>query len=216
MLVQTFPVGPLQCNCTVLACEESREAVIIDPGDEAERILDVVRAHDLTVTALIHTHAHIDHVGATGPVKQALDGVPQIGLHKGDAWLYDNVPMQARMLGLLGAEAPPPPDRWLDHGDEITWGASGKARVLHTPGHTPGSLCFVVDSPDVGAVFTGDTLFSGSIGRTDLWGGSYEGIIRSIDERLKPLDPDLRVVAGHGPESTIGDEARSNPFLNLR
>jgi glyoxylase-like metal-dependent hydrolase (beta-lactamase superfamily II) len=212
MFVETFPVGPLQCNCTVLACERTREAVIIDPGDEPERILDVVRANDLTVTALLHTHAHIDHVGATGPMKAAFDGVPVIGLHRGDLWLYDNVPMQAQMLGLKGVAAPPPPDRWLDHGDVITWGDTGRAEVLHTPGHTPGSICFQVD--DAQRVFTGDTLFRGSIGRTDLWGGSYEGIIRSIQEQLKPLDPDLVVVAGHGPSSTIGEEQRSNPFLN--
>jgi glyoxylase-like metal-dependent hydrolase (beta-lactamase superfamily II) len=211
LLVETFPVGPLQCNCTVLACEATREAVIIDPGDEADRILDVVRANDLTVKALIHTHAHIDHVGATGPVKAALDGTPEIGLHRGDAWLYDNVPMQARMLGLGGLDAPPPPDVWLDHGDVVTWGRTGRAEVIHTPGHTPGSLCFTV--ADVSTVFTGDTLFAGSIGRTDLWGGSYEGILQSIQERLKPLDPELKVIAGHGPASTMGDEARTNPFL---
>ena len=120
--------------------------------------------------------------------------------------------MQARMLGLGGVEVPPPPDRWLAHGDTVRWGATGSAEVIHTPGHTPGSVCFKVDG--VQAVFTGDTLFAGSIGRTDLWGGSYEGILRSIEERLSPLDPDTLVVAGHGPNSTIGDERRSNPFLD--
>ncbi len=214
MLVQTFPVGPLQCNCTILACEQTREAIIIDPGDEAAHILDVCRGHDLQVTALIHTHAHIDHVGGTEAVKAGFDGVPEIALHQGDQWLYDNVPMQARMLGLGGMAAPPPPDRWLADGDVVTWGDTGRAEVIHTPGHTPGSVCFEVQG--VQTVFTGDTLFAGSIGRTDLWGGSYEGIIRSIHERLKPLDPDLTVIAGHGPSSTIGDEARTNPFLNLR
>ncbi len=212
MFVETFAVGPLQCNCTILGCEATGEAIVVDPGAEPERILEVLRAHDLTATALVHTHAHLDHVGATGPVKGAFDGVPEIALHRGDLWLYDNVPMQARMLGLGGVEVPPPPDRWLDHGDTVTWGAAGSAEVIHTPGHTPGSVCFKVDG--LRAVFTGDTLFAGSIGRTDLWGGSYEGILRSIEERLAPLDPDTLVVAGHGPSSTIGDERRSNPFLN--
>lgn len=218
MLVETFPVGALGCNCTVLACEATREAVVIDPGDDADTILDLVRANDLTVVSLIHTHAHIDHVGATGAVRRGAGDQAAIGLHVGDRWLYDNVPLQARMLGLLGlsgaADPPPAVDRWLVDGDVVTWGREGRAEVLHTPGHTPGSLCFAVES--LGTVYTGDTLFAGSIGRTDLWGGSLPTLLRSIHKRLAPLDPDTAVIPGHGPATTVGDERRSNPFLTGR
>ena len=209
MLVESFPVGAFQCNCTVLACERTHQAVIVDPGDEAARILDVVRSNGLEVVALLHTHAHLDHVGATGELQRETGA--EIGLHEGDRWLYDNVPLQGQMFG-FSATAPPPVDRWLEHGEVVTWGDTGRFEVIHTPGHTPGSLCF--HAPELDAVFTGDTLFQRSIGRTDLWGGSHSGILESIRERLFPLAGDTVVIPGHGPATSIGDERIGNPFVN--
>ncbi len=212
LLRETFEAGPLQCNCTVLACGDTKDAVVIDPGGATDRIAEIVAAYDLTVRAIIHTHAHLDHIFCTRDVKEAHGG--EIGLHKGDAFLYDALHMQAAMFGLKARDALPV-ERWLEHGDTITLGKRELA-VIHTPGHTPGSICFEVHDPDAGRLlFAGDTLFKRSIGRTDLPGGDSALIAKSIRERLYTRDLDTVVIPGHGPTTKLGDEARSNPFVRV-
>lgn len=206
-LVETFPVGPLQCNCTILADESTGEAVVIDPGDEPERILRALEDAKLTPVALLHTHAHFDHIGGTRGVKEATGAA--IRLHPADRPLYDALPDQAALFGLT-AGAPLPPDAPLSDGETIAFGRHALT-AIHTPGHTPGSTCFRLDG-DRPALFSGDTLFRRSIGRTDLWGGDTEKILASIRERLFALPGDTRVVCGHGPDTTIGEEKRLNPF----
>ncbi|MDM7914339.1 MAG: MBL fold metallo-hydrolase [Candidatus Eisenbacteria bacterium] len=223
MIVETFPVGLLQCNCTVLGCEETRRALVVDPGDEVEAILAVVERYRLTVETILHTHAHLDHLGATAPLARATGA--RVLLHAGDQPLYDHVDEQARLFGFA---TPPtvPVDRHVADGEELRVGEM-RGEVLHTPGHTPGSLCLHLPAPansPAGAasprasdaparLFSGDTLFQGSIGRTDLWGGDTDAILRSIRERLLTLPDATLVVPGHGPSTTIGQERRSNPFL---
>jgi hydroxyacylglutathione hydrolase len=207
---ETFPAGDFECNCTVLADPASREAIVIDPGGETERIAEIVRHHDLVVKAIVHTHAHLDHIFATRDVKEAHGG--EICLHRGDLFLYDGFAMQA---ALFGWKVRPvlPVDRFVEHGAEIAFGGR-HAAVIHTPGHTPGSICFEVAAPgEKPLLFSGDTLFARGIGRTDLWGGDGKQILASIRERLYTRDPDAVVIPGHGPSTTIGDEARKNPFV---
>jgi glyoxylase-like metal-dependent hydrolase (beta-lactamase superfamily II) len=207
MIVETLAVGPLGCNCTILGCPETRKALVVDPGGDAERIAEVLDRHGLTPVALLHTHAHFDHVlGA--PELKARYGA-DILLHAGDLSLYENVPMQGSFFG-FSLSAPPPVDRAVADGERLAVGEQS-GEVIHTPGHTPGSLCFHLGGQKL--LLTGDTLFAGGIGRTDLWGGSHAALMRSIHERLLPLDPETRVIPGHGPETTLGEEARSNPFL---
>lgn len=209
-LVETFPVGPLQCNCTILADAGTREAVVIDPGDEPERILRALEAANLTPVALVHTHAHFDHITATRVVKEGT-GAP-IRLHPSDRPLYDALPEQAALFG-LAADTPLPPDAPLEDGETISFGTH-VLRTIHTPGHTPGSTCFLLDG-DHPVLFSGDTLFRRSIGRTDLWGGDTDTILASIRERLFVLPAGLPVVCGHGPGTTIGEEKRLNPFAGI-
>lgn len=210
-LVETFPVGPLQCNFSLVADPETKEALLVDPGDEPDAILDAVRRNDVRVVGLLHTHAHLDHVGISALLSRTL-GAPLL-LHEGDLPLYENLEAQGRMFG-FDVEAPGRVARFLAHGETVACGASG-LDVLHTPGHTPGSVCFRLDG-EAPVLFTGDTLFRRSIGRTDLWGGSMETIVASIKERLFTLPGALRVVAGHGEETTIAEEARLNPFVGSR
>lgn len=208
LIHEVLPVGFLQCNCHVVGDPETREAVVIDPGDEHEVILAVLRRHSLTVKAILITHAHPDHVGGAAKLKAAT-GAPVL-MHPDDRWLLENVAMQCAAFGF-----PAPPavamDAALKPGDDIRWGANLRAQVFHTPGHTPGSSCLYL--PDHKILFAGDTLFAGSIGRTDLWGGSYDAILRSIHSQLLPLDADTVVFPGHGPYTTLAREKESNPFL---
>lgn len=227
---EVLPVGMLQCNCSILGDPETREAIVVDPGDEVERILEILRKHDLKVLSIVSTHTHIDHVGGLARLHQAT-GAPVL-IHEGDVELYRHLDVQAQWLGIPMPEIMRIQD-FVKEGDALRWG-SLEARVLHTPGHTPGSICLVVDqatgardrnakaaaaskdaAPLAGAarLISGDTLFQGSIGRTDLWGGSYPQIIRSIQEKLIVLPEDMRVYPGHGDATTIGDERESNPFL---
>jgi hydroxyacylglutathione hydrolase len=206
-LVETFPVGPLQCNCTILADEASREAVVIDPGGEPERILRALESMKLRPVGLLHTHAHLDHITATRPVKEAT-GAP-IRLHAADRPLYDALPEQAAFFG-LSADRPLVPDDPLRDAEMIRFGPYA-LRAIHTPGHTPGSICFELQG-DFPILFSGDTLFRRSIGRTDLWGGDTGAILSSIRDRLFRLPGDLPVVCGHGPGTTIDEERRLNPF----
>lgn len=210
LLRETFPAGPFECNCTILACADTKDAVVIDPGGETQRIAEIIRQYDLTVREIIHTHAHLDHIYCTRDVKQAHGGT--IGLHKGDAFLYDGFATQAAMFGWQVTPTLPV-ERWLEHDDRIQVGKR-ELTVIHTPGHTPGSICFEIHDPDAGPLlFAGDTLFKRSIGRTDLPGGDSKLIATSIRERLYTRDLDTVVIPGHGPLTKLGDEARSNPFV---
>ena len=208
ILRTTIPVGALQCNCTILVDDETRESILIDPGDEAPSILAAIEAANARPVALLHTHAHFDHIGASSAVAEATGAA--IRLHEADRFLWDALPSQAAMFGLQ-AQAPRDPDAALAHGETITFGKSS-LRVIHTPGHTPGSSCFLLDS-DTPVLYAGDTLFRRSIGRTDLWGGDGEQILDSIRERLYSLPDDTPVVCGHGPNTTIGEERQQNPFV---
>lgn len=209
MLLESFPVGPLQCNCSIIACPETKEAAIVDPGGDPEKILALVKEHGLTVKYILHTHAHFDHVLGSRAVKEATGG--KICLHNGDQWLYDNLAKQGNMFGFNITE-PLPVDIYLEDDQELQIG-KGKTKVIHTPGHTPGSLCFEHGDQE-NILFAGDTLFHRSIGRTDLWGGSFEQIIKSISERLMTLEDSTRVIPGHGPDTDIWSEKKENPFLS--
>jgi glyoxylase-like metal-dependent hydrolase (beta-lactamase superfamily II) len=208
MIFEIFPVGPFQCNCAILGCEETRSAVVIDPGEDADRILARLIHHQLKTVYLLHTHAHIDHIGATDAVRQKTDA--ESALHEDDLFLCQNLKLQADYFNLPEPSVPVI-DRFLKHGEILSFG-TGRIHVIHTPGHTPGSV--TLHLPDVG-LFTGDTLFNGSIGRTDLWGGSQQTLIDSITTRLFSFPDPTQVYPGHGPRTTIGDEKRDNPFVGV-
>lgn len=239
LIHEIIPVGMLQCNCSIVGDPVTREAIVIDPGDEVERILAALGKHRLMVKAILSTHAHIDHVGGLKKLHD-VTGAPVL-MNEGDVPMYREMDMQAQFLGV----APPPLakiDNLLSEGDTIRWG-NYEARVLHTPGHSAGSISLYLPSSAsaregegnratlVGAseksivhqhpkdiaqgpwLFAGDTLFAGSIGRTDLWGGSYPEIIRSIRTKLLALPGATIVFPGHGPSTTLTEERATNPFL---
>jgi glyoxylase-like metal-dependent hydrolase (beta-lactamase superfamily II) len=208
-LIESFPVGPLQCNCAIVADPTTREAVVVDPGDEPDRILEALAGAGLRAVALIHTHAHFDHMGCSALLKR-ITGAP-ILLHAADRPLYQNLAAQAQTFGLT-LDAPGIIDRTLVGGDRVACG-KGVLEVIHTPGHTPGSLCFRMPGENGDVLFSGDTLFRRSIGRTDLWGGSMPQILESIRDQLLTLPGGLRVIPGHGDETTIADEGKRNPFV---
>jgi hydroxyacylglutathione hydrolase len=209
MLVKKIVVGPLQCNCMILGCEKTREAIVVDPGDEHARILAEIEPLGLNVKYLLHTHAHFDHVGATRQMHAKLGAKPC--LHRDDEPLYNNLPMQGRLFG-LSLEAAPKVEKFLED-DEILSFGEYRFQVIHTPGHSPGGVCFRLLGGDE-LLLSGDTLFQGSVGRTDLWGGDSSKLISSIKNRLLVLDGDTKVQPGHGPDTLIGIEKRNNPFLN--
>jgi hydroxyacylglutathione hydrolase len=209
MLLKKFPLGPLQCNCSILACERTKEAVVVDPGAEAERILAVLESQGWKPKYILHTHAHFDHLGATEALHQKLGG--EVCLHREDLFLYDNVAMQTALFRMPGFTVPPV-KHWLEDQEALSFG-DYKLEVLHTPGHTPGSLSFHLPTAEGAHVFTGDTLFQGSIGRTDLWGGDFDQLMGSIHGKLMDLADGTLVHPGHGGETTIGEERRENPFL---
>jgi hydroxyacylglutathione hydrolase len=213
LLFETFPVGPLECNCSILGCPDTKEAIVVDPGGDADRIEEVLRHYDLSVRYIIHTHAHFDHMGATRDVKERAGetGAATIAVHEGDKFLYDGYLIQAKMFGQVGRPTLPV-DHWLEDGESLAFGKLS-SKVLHTPGHTPGSCCFHVEVGGRSLLLSGDTLFSGSIGRTDLPGGDYGALEKSIRSRLYSLDGDTVVIPGHGPATKIGDEARNNAFV---
>ncbi len=209
MILKTIPVGPLQCNCSILGDEQSGTAIVIDPGDEAERIAALVQKMGLTVSHIVHTHAHIDHIGGSAEFKRLCGG--HASLHRGDQWLYEHLEMQGQMIGMAATEAVAL-DSHLEEGDRFDLGEH-RLEVLHTPGHSPGSCTFVLECDGRQLVFAGDTLFAGSIGRTDLWGGDSTQILSSLRGKLMELDDDAEVITGHGAGTTIGVERRNNPFI---
>ncbi|MFP5234923.1 MAG: MBL fold metallo-hydrolase [Acidobacteriota bacterium] len=210
MILETFPVGPLQCNCTILGDEEAGEAIVIDPGDEIGRIQKRLAELGLKLKQILITHGHIDHVGGALKLKR-LTGAP-ILLNENDLALLKMMDMQARWLGIETPEVAAP-DASLDEG--MTVGLERyPAQVLHTPGHTQGSVC--LHFAPLKMVVAGDTLFAGSIGRTDLPGGNGRQIIDSIHSRLLTMADETRVIAGHGPATTIGAERVGNPFLGAK
>ena len=233
LIHEIIPVGMLQCNCSVVGDPETREAIVIDPGDEVERILAAIAKHKLKVMAIVSTHAHIDHVGGLKKLHDVTHA--PVFMNEGDLELYRAMDIQSQCLGI----APPPLakiDNLLAEGDVVRWGEY-EAHVLHTPGHTPGSVSLYLpfaarkgegnrvapahtakkshgEKDDFAPwLFAGDTLFAGSIGRTDLWGGSFPEIIRSIRTKLLALPSETIVFPGHGPTTTLAEERESNPFL---
>jgi hydroxyacylglutathione hydrolase len=215
---EILPVGMLQCNCSIIGDPETREALVVDPGDEAGRILELLAKHALTVKAIVSTHAHIDHVGGLRKMQQAT-GAPVL-MHGDDMELYHHLDVQAAWIGMRTPD-PASVDKFLREGDTLRWGRF-EANVLHTPGHTPGSISlYLAPQPqtkagtETGRLLAGDTLFAGSIGRTDLWGGSPEQILRSIHQKLLILPDETIVYPGHGAATTIGEERAGNPFLDL-
>ncbi|MFH1143150.1 MAG: MBL fold metallo-hydrolase [Candidatus Eisenbacteria bacterium] len=235
MILDVLSVGPFQANCYLLGCPDTHEALIVDPGDEPERLSRRIEELNLRPTIYLHTHGHIDHVGASGPLKTRFGG--RILLHEADRVFYEHAHEHAHVYGI---EIPPtlPLDGTVGDGEELAWGAV-RGTLLHTPGHSPGGMCLRVAGHWMGAepgrraahgrsahdqvpaappdwLFTGDTLFSGSVGRTDLPGGSWPALLRSVREKLLSLPDECVVAPGHGPRSTIGEERRLNPFLQER
>ena len=210
MKYAVLPVTPFAQNCTILMCEQTREAAVVDPGGEVARIRAVLAKHELNLTRILVTHGHLDHVGGVAELAEAT-GVPVEGPHRADAFWLQMLPQQAQMMGFGGRAFTP--DRWLEEGDTVSVGAF-TLQVLHCPGHTPGHVVFF--EPEAGFAQVGDVLFAGSIGRTDFPGGDHDTLIRSIREKLFPLGDQVRFVPGHGPTSTFGEERRSNPFVSGR
>jgi hydroxyacylglutathione hydrolase len=222
LIHEILPVGMLQCNCHIVGDPKTREAIVIDPGDDAAKILEVIERHHLKVIAILVTHTHIDHVIGLCRVHDAT-GAP-VYVHGDDLDLYRMLDLQANWLGMKTPQTSPI-DQLVREGDVIRWGGY-QAQIIHTPGHTPGSICLYMpsDMPEESAVsgpakrgtgklFAGDTLFAGSIGRTDLWGGDFAGIIRSLKGKLLELPDETVVYPGHGESTTIGKERATNPFL---
>jgi hydroxyacylglutathione hydrolase len=210
LILETYPVGPLQCNCTLLGDAEAGEAIVIDPGDEVARIHKRLTELGLKLKQILVTHAHIDHVGGALKLKR-LTGAP-ILLNENDLPLLKMMSMQAAWLGMPTPETAPPDESLVD-GMRVGLDRF-PAKVLHTPGHTQGSVS--LHFAPMKMVIAGDTLFAGSIGRTDLPGGNFDQIIDSIQTRLLALPDETRVLPGHGPATTIGEERQGNPFLQSR
>jgi len=210
MIHEILPVGMLACNCSILGDEATGEAVVIDPGDDIKQVQQILAKHRLRVKYILATHAHIDHVGGVGKLKQDT-GAPVL-MHESDLSLYQSLALQAEWLGV-----PPPAvaevDQFLKEGDVLHCGGL-QLEVLHTPGHSPGSISLHVPGGDE-RILSGDTLFQGSIGRTDLWGGSLDALLQSIRSRLLIFPDATPIFPGHGPATTIGDERETNPFLQV-
>lgn len=204
----TVPVTPFAQNCSIVWCDQTMDAAVIDPGGELDRLLAEVQKRGLHLTQIWLTHAHIDHAGGTGELARRLQ-LPIIGPHQGDQFWIDGLPQQSKMFGFPPAELFTP-TRWLQDGDTVTLGQS-TLQVRHCPGHTPGHVVFY--SVEAQRVFVGDVLFAGSIGRTDFPGGNHQQLLDSITQRLWPMGDATVFIPGHGPENTLGDERRHNPYV---
>lgn len=231
LIHEVIPVGMLQCNCSILGDPATHEAIVVDPGDDVEAIQEILCRHSLKVRAIISTHTHIDHVGGLAALQKAI--AAPVLIHEADLPLYLHLDQQAHWLGVPTPAVTTIKD-FVKEGDTLRWGHY-EARILHTPGHTPGSISLVVGEGEAGAkresapaqehkhshassnplrrLLAGDTLFQGSIGRTDLWGGSFPQILRSIHEKLLTLPENMIVYPGHGDTTTIAAEREHNPFL---
>jgi glyoxylase-like metal-dependent hydrolase (beta-lactamase superfamily II) len=221
MLIQEITVTAFQQHTRIVACEATKQAICIDPGDEAERIVETLERFELTLQAICLTHAHLDHVGGVAALKK-LKPEAKINLHKADEFMYQALPDQPAWIGIPRAqwaalgftfETPPPVDEYWTDGQKYPVGQL-EFEILHCPGHTPGHV--VLYEPRERKVFVGDVLFAGSVGRTDLPGGSTEQLLMSIKNKLLTLGDDVEVYSGHGPVTTIGEERFTNPFLNNR
>ncbi|WP_097461972.1 MBL fold metallo-hydrolase [Mangrovitalea sediminis] len=211
MKYRIIPVTAFQQNCTLIWCEQTRKAAVVDPGGDLEHIRSVVTEEGVTLEKILLTHAHIDHAGGTAALAEEF-ALPIEGPHIEDKFWIDALPQQSQMFGFPPAN-PFTPDRWLDDGDTVTVGEQ-RLQVIHCPGHTPGHVVFY--HPESALALVGDVLFQGSIGRTDFPKGDHGTLIRSIREKLFPLGDDIRFIPGHGPMSTFGAERRSNPFVAER
>ncbi|QTA86793.1 MBL fold metallo-hydrolase [Desulfonema magnum] len=205
MIIKVLEVGPIMANCYILGCEETKECAVIDPGDETDRILLALAESALKVKYILNTHGHFDHVGGNKKMKDATGA--DILIHPLDAPMLNSLSASAANWG-FSADDSPAPDRTIEDGDTISFG-NITLKVLHTPGHTPGGVSFYTN----GNIFAGDTLFQGSIGRTDFPGGDYETLISGVRNKLFVLEDDVNVFPGHGPATTIGREKRFNPFF---
>ena len=206
MIFDTLPTGPLEVNCYIIGCEETGHAAVIDPGGHADRILQVLNKHKLKAVMIINTHGHFDHIGANSDLLQATGA--ELIIHQLDRPLLDRAGEHAASFGLR-AEPSPAPSRELLGGETLQLGKLS-IQVIHTPGHSPGGVCLYLED----ILLVGDTLFAGSIGRTDLPGGDHQLLISGIKEKLLPLPEETKVYPGHGPMTTIGQEKMYNPFLN--
>lgn len=211
---ETFPVYPLGCNCSIIYFDSSKEAILVDPGGNESEIQQKIEAGGYTLKYVLHTHAHFDHCLGTAEISDK-NPEAKLCLHKGDLFLYENLEMQCRAFGLGGTPRIREISHFLEDGELLKVGAvqSPSVEVLYTPGHTPGSVCFYLEIPGTKILFSGDTLFNGSIGRTDLWGGDSIKIIQSIKSRLFSLDDETVVVPGHGDFTKIYREKKYNPFF---
>ncbi len=218
MNIETFVLTPFQQNTRVIACAATNRALCIDPGEHSQELVDHIRDNGLELQAIILTHGHLDHCGGTAALKAEFPDADVL-LHEEEIYLYETLPQQPLMMGLpphqlramgMEYEPPPAPTRFVQHGEILEIG-NLKFEIRHSPGHTLGHIVLV--NHDEKAVFTGDCLFSGSIGRTDLPGGNYERLIDSINANVMSLGDDYRVLCGHGPETTVGRERNTNPFL---
>lgn len=205
---QIVPVTGFQQNCTILWCDETRRAAVVDPGGDLPRVRKALEANGLTLERILVTHGHLDHAGAAAELASEF-GVPIEGPHQGDDYWIDGMEKQSQMFGSPGAKSFRPA-RWLEQGDTVMVGNQA-LEVLHAPGHTPGHVVFFHRASQLALV--GDVLFQNSIGRTDFPGGDYDTLISSIRDRLLPLGDDVRFIPGHGPMSTFGEERRFNPFI---
>ena len=210
LVVETFVVGSLGCNCSLVYERDSRRAIVIDPGDDPEALLQAVGDRGLKVTQLLHTHAHFDHIGGSDAVKRRL-GTP-ILLHRDDEELYRRLQEQGLLFGIPVAP-PGEVDQFIEEGFEVALGGRKLLTTIHTPGHSPGSCCFYTEATGEPLLFAGDTLFRQSVGRTDLPGGDTYALIKSIKQRLFELPGESYVVPGHGEHTTLHAEQRHNPFL---
>ena len=205
---ETIPVTPFQQNCSIVWCDQTMEGAVIDPGGDLPQILEAARRLGVELKQILLTHAHIDHAGGTGTLSRELK-LPIVGPHPADQFWIDGLRQQAQMFGFAPAEAFTP-TRWLHDGDAVQVGQCMLA-VRHCPGHTPGHVVFF--EPTTKHAFVGDVLFAGSIGRTDFPQGDFDTLVRSITTRLWPMGDDVRFTPGHGPQSSFGQERRSNPFV---